>query len=691
MDFLLEIGTEELPARLIRPVLSQFEELGEKMLREYRIAYESLAAFSTPRRLVLYVRDVAEYQEDLVDEVKGPSRRAAYDVQGQPTKAAQGFARSQGVAVADLVVQTTSGGEYVFARKRISGRPVGEVLSEQLPLLITGLSFPRPMRWGDRELKFIRPIHWILCLLGTEIVDFALDGLRSGRVTYGLRNFSQGPVAVRQPEEYFEKLRQVFVVVDQDVRKETIRELAQQAAAKEGGLARPDEDLLEEVANIVEYPTPLSGSFDSRFLKLPPEVIITPMREHQRYFPVWSRQGKLLPRFVAFANGPVSDPKLVTAGNEKVLRARLQDAEFFYEEDLKTPLESQVERLKSIVFLEGLGTVFDKVQRLVSLSGYLSGVLRLTENQQATAERAAYLAKADLVTNMVFEFPELQGIIGDAYARAGKEKKEVGQAIREHYRPRFAGDELPRSKPGAVVALADKIDNLVGCFALGLEPTGSQDPYALRRQALGICHIILAQKFDFSLAELITRAYESFEVDGFKFELPEVQVKLADFFRARLRNLFLDQGFDYDLVDTALGPTHDRITTVRDRLEALAAIKESPAFKSFMTAYIRASNLARHTGDVRVKPALFTDDEEQALYRIWDGVKKEVIRSTRKGDFKQALLAGAELVQPIDNFFNKVHVMADDPELRDNRLAILKDITVTFSLCGDLGKIVKGS
>lgn len=689
MDFLLEIGTEELPARFMEPALRQLKELGEAMLTENRIDFEVVKTCGTPRRLVLYVFNIGERQADLVEEVKGPPRRAAFDEEGRPTRAAEGFARSQGVQVADLVVRETPAGEYVFARKLIPGQPTREVLGEQLPRLITRLSFPKPMRWADGELKFARPIRWLLSLLGEEVVEFALDGLKADRFTYGLRFVSKEPITVRTPGEYLEQMRRAFVIVDQEERKKMIWELAQTAAAQAGGKVLPNRELLEEVTHLVEYPTSLVGSFPPRFLRLPPEVIITPMQEHQRYFPVWNDQGKLLPKFIVFCNGPVRDPDLVREGNEKVLRARLQDAEFFYEEDLKTPLADRVEKLKTIVFLEGLGTVYDKVQRLVALSRYLGEALRLTERQREVAERAALLAKADLLTNMVYEFPELQGIMGAEYAAAGGENKGVCQAIREHYHPRFAGDEPPRTKPGAVVALADKIDNLVGCFGLGLEPTGSQDPYALRRQALGICHIAFSQKFDFSLAALIEQAYRAYRDAEFKAPLAAVQEGLSDFFRARLRSLFLDQGYSYDLVDAALGPTHDRFLVVRARLEALAEMRGTPAFDALLTAYTRAANLARHAAGKEVNPALFAEEEERELYRAWQKIKKDVARLVRKMDFRQALQVGASLVEPIDRYFRGVMVMVEDDALRENRLALLQDIAATLGELGDLGKIVR--
>ncbi|MDH7576932.1 MAG: glycine--tRNA ligase subunit beta [Bacillota bacterium] len=689
MDFLLEIGTEELPARFMEPALAQLKELGETMLTENRIGFEAVQTYGTPRRLVLYIFKIGECQADLVEVVKGPPRRAAFDEAGRPTRAAEGFARSQGVAVADLIVRATPAGEYVFAEKRVPGRPAREVLSEQLPGLITGLFFPKPMRWADGELKFARPIRWLLSLLGDEVIDFALDGLKADRFSYGMRFFTKKPVRIEKPETYLEQMRRAFVIVDQAVRKKMIWELAQTAAAGAGGKVLLNEELLEEITHLVEYPAPLCGSFSPRFLRLPPEVIITPMQEHQRYFPVWDEQGRLLPKFIVFCNGPVKDPDLVREGNEKVLRARLQDAEFFYEEDLKTPFEARVEKLKTIVFLEGLGSIYDKVERLVALSRYLGKALNLTEKQRAASERAAFLAKADLVTSMVYEFPELQGIMGAEYARAGGEKKDICQAIREHYQPRFAGDTLPRTKPGAVLALADKIDNLVGCFGMGLEPTGSQDPYALRRQALGICHITLAYKFDFSLADLVAQAYAAYRKPDFKASLSAVQAGLSNFFRARLRNLFLDQGHSYDLVEAALGPAHDRFLAVRARLEALVEMRGTPAFEALLTAYTRAANLARHAGDRKVDPALFTEAEERGLYRAWEKIKKDVVRLARKYDFKQALQAGASLVEPIDHFFGGVMVMVDDQALRENRLALLQDIAVTLGGLGDLGKIVR--
>jgi len=687
MDFLLEIGTEELPARFVLPTVTQLEELGGERLRSQRITYQRLAGFATPRRLTLYVWGVGKQQADLVEEVKGPSHKAAFDEQGQPTRAAEGFARGQGVAVADLVVKDTPAGEYLFARKRAPGREAKQVLGELAPQLIGSLSFPKPMRWGDREVKFARPIRWLVCLLDREVVDFEYDLLRSGRLTYGIRNFSREPVSLEQPEEYFVKLEQAGVIVDQNRRRRLIWQQAQEAAAAVGGKVLPNESLLDEVTNLVESPTPICGGFDPRFLELPPEVVITPMQDHQRYFPVWSQSDQLLPRFLAFANGPVNQV-LVRAGNEKVLRARLYDAEFFWHEDLKSPLAQKVERLQQIVFLEGLGTIYDKTRRLLQLTRYLGGLLELTPAQQQDAERAALLAKADLVTNMVYEFPELQGIMGAAYAAVDEERDGVCRAIREHYQPRHAGDEPPASKLGAVVATADKIDNLVGCFAMGLEPTGSQDPYALRRQALGICHIFLTHRCDISLRSLIEQGYGGFSQYQLQVSPEEVVRRLEEFFRARLRNIFMDQGYAYDLVEAVLGSDSDRIVTVNRRLQVLRTQRHTPEFEALLTAFTRAANLARHATTDAIDPALLTEDGEVGLYQAWSRIKQEILGLEQQDQFEQALFAASSLLEPIGRFFNEVLVMAPEDAIRANRLALLKDIASTLRKFGDLDKVV---
>lgn len=690
MDYLLEIGVEEFPARLAEQLVGQLQSSGKKMLQENRIGFERVAAFVTPRRMTLYVEGIAAVQADLVQEVKGPPSKAAFDQSGRPTKAATGFACSQKVPVSSLVVRSMPAGEYVFAEKRVEGRPVAVVLSEQIPALIKELSFPRSMRWGDLDFRFIRPIRWLVSLLGRQNVDFALEGLRPGCFTYGLRNFSSEALVIDSAEEYLMKIKEASVILDQDERRQTIWRLYQEEAERVGGQLLPDDRLLEEITHLVESPASFAGEFDPRFLRLPPEVVITPMREHQRYFPVWDQRGKLLPRFIACANGPVNKD-LVRRGNEKVLRARLQDAEFFFQEDVKTPLEERVGQLKKVVHLEGLGTVYDKVQRLVHLSRHLSRALGLTERQGEVAERAAYLCKADLVTSMVFEFPELQGIMGGYYAKASREDKDVCRAIRDHYKPRFAGDKVPLTKPAAVVAIADRIDNLTGYFALGLEPSGSQDPYALRRQALGICHIILFQEFNFPLEELIVAAYRNYADMKLALSLDEVKVNMTDFFGARLRFLLLDSGYSYDAVEASIGSSLDNILLVQKRLMALTAVRQKSEFEFLLTAYTRASRLAGHAevGRNEVDTALLLEDGERELYNAWSKIKQDVVRMLQKGKYREALMRGAALAGPLDRFFTQVMVMVEDNALRSNRLALLRDIADTLGELGDLENIVR--
>jgi glycyl-tRNA synthetase beta chain len=688
-DFLLEIGVEELPARFLVPALEQLQELAAKALRENRLAYEDIICCGTPRRITVLARGVAEKQEALVQEVKGPAVKVAYNSGGEPTRAALGFAKSQGVKVEDLVRRSIGPVEYVFALKKEEGRPAAEVLPEVAPALIEGLHFPKPMRWGDLEVRFARPIRWLACLYGDDVVPFTLAGLESGRFTYGHRFLGGGRLEITRAGDYFDVMRKAFVVVDVAERREMILKQVNEAAAREGGEAEIDEDLLDEVANLVEFPTALCGSFDERYLEMPEEVLITPMREHQRYFPVRGANGRLLPRFVAVSNSGSENIDTVRAGNEKVLRARLADASFFWQEDLKAPLEGKVEGLKKVVFQESLGTVYEKVQRITALAGYLSGRLGANAKQRADTLRAARLAKADLLTNMVYEFPELQGVMGREYARRSGEPEGVALAIYEHYLPRFAGDALPCTLPGKVLSIADKMDTLVGCFGVGIEPTGSQDPYALRRQALGVCHIIIDGGLVLSLKEMIGRAYNGYagRVE-FKLSLEQVTAALEEFFRQRLRVLFMDRGLPYDTVDAVLSAGFDDISGAWLRAQALEAFRADPAFEALLTAFTRAHNLSRKAGHGRVDPALFETAAEEGLYRSYREISSSAGPRIEARDYPAALSLIAGLQKPVDRFFEDVMVMVENERVRDNRLALLKNIAQFIGSVADLSKIV---
>jgi len=691
-ELLLEIGTEEIPAKFMGPALEQMERLARQALADHRIDFVSLATYGTPRRLVLYATGVAERQHDLMEEVKGPARKAAFDPDGNPTKAAQGFARSQGVAVEGLVVKSTPSGDYVFAIKKAVGMDSAQVLPGILSGVVLGLSFPKPMRWADKEFKFARPIRWILALYGRDVVPVAIADLEAGRNSFGHRFVADDPIMIDDPQRYFSQIRAAYVVVDPEERRRVIQEQLTGLAAAEGGKVESDDELLEEITFLVEYPTALCGGFDPEFLKLPREVLITPMKEHQRYFPVVDRNGGLLPKFISVRDGLPDYIEIVRIGNEKVLRARLEDARFFYEEDVKTPLADHVEKLKKVLYQENLGTVHDKVERVVRLSGFLTGCIGLKQADKETVEKASYLAKADLVTSMVFEFPELQGIMGSYYARAQGEREGVCSAIREHYLPRFAEDELPETPAGTVVSIADKMDTIVGCFAVGIQPTGSQDPYALRRQALGICRIILGHDLNLSLDRLITEAYQNYSGRiKAKLNQDETRKEVGEFFKQRIRNILADQGFRYDVVEAVLASGFDNLRSVQNRVEALADFMNRPEFAALVTAFTRAGNLARNlpasAGDVTVNPGLFADEVETRLYENLNQARKRVSEDLKRENYDQALRTIASLRDAIDHFFDGVMVMVDDPEIRQNRLGLLQQVSALVLPVADLSKI----
>lgn len=690
--FLLEIGTEEIPARFMESALEQLRELAQKALLEERLEFGEIAVYGTPRRLALLVKGLEEVQKERVEEVKGPACRVAFDAEGKFTRAAEGFARSQGVKVEDLVVRSTPAGDYVFAVKKEVGRPTAEVMQRVIPGLITGLSFPRPMRWAYTELRFARPIRWLVALLGDEVIPFELEGVRSDRYTYGHRFLSRGPIALEKADDYLAQLEAHYVIADQVRRREMIWVQVQAVAAQEGGKVERDEDLLEEVTYLLEYPTAFCGSFPEKFLVLPPEVLITTMREHQRYFPVHDQEGKLMARFIAVRNGTAEHIDVVREGNEKVLVARLADARFFFEEDMKHPLVQQVNKLEKIVFQESLGMMYGKVQRIQKLTEFLTDCLGWEKERRKDAARVAFLAKADLVTSMVYEFPELQGIMGAEYARRQGEKPEVAQAIREHYQPRFAGDTLPETELGAVVGLADRLDTLVGCFAVGIQPTGSQDPYALRRQALGICHLLLDRQWDIPLRKLIKAAYDqylSFPAISLKLTYEEVEAELMEFFKQRLRNLLLDRDISYDVADAVLAAGYECIPDLFRRAEAVQQFRSRPEFANLFTAYTRANNLSRHLEAVEeVYVERFVSEVEKLLYESLQRVDKEMQAALLARDLGTALLSFSALHEPLAEFFNGVMVMVEDASLRSNRLALLQRVVALGKRVADFSKIV---
>lgn len=675
-DFLLEIGTEELPAGFIEAALEHMRARATEDLQRLRLDAGEVTVYGTPRRLAVFIRDVAQRQKDLVKEAKGPSRQVAFDEKGAPTKAAQGFARGQGVAVENLEVRETPQGAYVFAVTREEGGPAADVLARWLPSFVKDIPFPKSMRWGAGPMRFARPVRWLVALLGEDVIACSVDGLAAGRTSRGHRFLAPDPVPLADAAAYAERLRDAYVLVDGAERRAAVSMAVQQAAAEVGGRIVDDGSLLAEVTNLVEYPAAVAGAFDEQYLALPREVLVTPMREHQRYFPLENGDGTLLPRFVAVANGPRSDEDVVRRGYEKVLAARLADARFFYEEDRKRSLDDMAEALRHVVFQQKLGTVYEKTRRVEKLADELAVEWGFVAEQRETVRRGARLAKADLVSHMVGEFPELQGVMGREYALLAGEGEGVARVVYEHYLPRHAGDELPRSEEGRAVSVADKLDTIVGCFGAGLIPTGSQDPYGLRRQALGVLRIALDGNVPLHLGRAAARAYDLYEADLADRE--ETLAKVHDFFRQRLRGLLTEEGIRYDVADAAIGVAAEEPASAAARARALHEFVARPEFDALLTAYERVFNLANRGEGDEIDPALFEADAETALYDAVEKARKRLPALLERGAYGEGLAALAALRPAVDKLFDDVMVMAEDEKVRRNRLALLKQTLALF-------------
>ena len=679
---LLEIGTEEVPAHVMPGILSQLKENAAKTFEELRIEYKNIKTLGTPRRSALLVEGLAEQQADLSKENRGPAVNIAFDADGNPTKAAQGFARGQGVKPEELV--TKDG--YVYAMVHEKGGQTADLLGETLKGLVDGLNFPNNMHWADLDYKFIRPLRWLVALYGQDVIDFEVANVKSGRTSRGHRFLSEGDFEIANAEDYVEACRKASIIVDQNERCEMIRQQIAEVAAANGGQAEVNEDLLEEVLYLVEYPTALCGKFDEKYLALPAEAVITPMRDHQRYFPVL-KDGQLLPLFITIRNGGKEHLETVQHGNERVLRARLEDAQFFFDEDRKKTLEQHGEKLKTVVFQDGLGTIYDKALRLEVLAGYIADAIGANEQDKKDAVRAAKLAKADLVTGMVTEFTELQGIMGREYALLDGETKAVAQAIDEHYMPRFAGDSQPASVAGRIVSLADKIDTIVGTFSRGLIPTGSQDPFALRRQALGIVNMLKEAQYHISLSQLVAKAMELLKIAD-AGQQAKLQNDVADFMKLRLKNVLADADIRYDVVD-AVFVTVDDIYCVFLRAQAVnEAVKQD--MEKTIQAFVRTGNIARKAEDVQaaVEAGLLAEQVEKDLCKAYEAASAKAEKEIAAQDYAGAIDTLSQLAAPIDTFFDGVMVMDKDEKIKNNRLGLLKLVDNLICQVADFSKIV---
>ena len=680
-DLLLEIGTEEVPAHVMPHLLADLKRLAGDMLAARRIAYESLRTIGTPRRSALLVTGLAERQEDVSTETRGPSVAIAFDAEGNPTKAGAGFARGQGIEPSALIQRDG----YVYAAVHEKGAETAQLLTEMLPELIRAIPLPNSMRWGDLDFRFIRPIRWLVALYGTDVVPFTLANVTSGNTSRGHRTLAPQDFVIASPADYEAACEKAYIIVDPERRRAMICEQIVAVAQECGGTAEITPDLLEEVLYLVEYPTALSGAFEEKYLALPAETVITPMRDHQRYFPVKAADGSLLPVFITVRNGGKEHLDVVAHGNERVLRARLADAQFFFDEDRKKSLAEHREKLRTVVFQQGLGSMYEKTERLMELVTAIVEDLApdaaAYEAMEPDARRAAELSKADLVTGMVTEFTELQGIMGREYALLDGEKPGVARAIDEQYMPRFAGDELPQSDLGFALSVADKVDNIVGTFSQGRIPTGSQDPFALRRQALGLVLMLIERESGLLLGDLVEEACDLYDLDMALCQ--KMQVYVADFIRLRLKNVLTERGVRYDVQEAVLTDV-DCVADVPVRAAYVERLLASDGADALVQSFVRVGNIARAAETGIVDSALFAAQEEGELLSAYENAV------TARAEGTDPLAAEQALAKAIDAFFDAVMVMDKDERVRANRLALLKAIDNYLLQTANYSKIVLG-
>ncbi len=695
-SLLLEIGTEEIPAGYIEPALKAFSRMLLQKLDNERIEHGNANTFGTPRRLVLEVKNVSDRQKSLTTEITGPPARIGFDNNGNPTIAAEKFAEKAGVSVKDLKIKETKKGEYLCAKKVEHGLKTGLLLKSILPDLITAIPFPKTMRWADLPVEFVRPIHTILALLGNRIIPFMVGNIKSSRYTLGHSFMRPGRIKISNPDEYIKALHSAYVVVDPKKRREIIERETAKVAKGINGRVLDDDELADIVTNLVEYPAVVAGKFDTKFLELPDEVLITAMREHQKYFSVVDKRGNLMSCFVTVNNTRAKDMSLVAKGHERVLRARLEDARFFYRSDSKSSFEDWIEKLKGVLFQASLGSMYEKAIRVKTITEYLADkILHDSELKQHMpdlkkhAAKAALMCKADLVSQVVVEFPKLQGVMGRIYALNAGEPDSTAYAIEEHYRPTYSGGPLPKTLTGSILSIADKIDSICGCFVAGLIPTGASDPYALRRQGIGIVQIMLSKNFSFSLLEMIEKSMKLF---GQKSD-QEFKKNVADvysFLKSRIAHLLAEEGFTKDIISAVISVTADHVPNIWSRVRALEKLKTKPDFEPLSIAFKRVVNIIKKAELPKSKDVdenLFQDKCETALFEAYKKVNKKVLDDLDKGLFDQALYDIAPLRNVVDDFFDGVLVMAEDKKIRENRLALLINIADMFGMFADFSKI----
>ncbi len=680
-EFLFEIGTEEIPTGFLLPGLEKLKNIFNDFLKEKQIQFGQIKTFGTPRRMAILIENIALKQEDVIIEKLGPAKKSAFDTEGKPTKVAEGFAKSQGVELEDIKIVTTDKGEYISVKKEVKGEYTFDILKENLPTLIKKLIFPKNMRWGCENISFVRPIHWLLSLFDGKVVPFTYGSINSGNLSYGHRFMAPESFEVTNSESYLNLLNKKFVIPDIETRRELIVDKVSKLSQKLGGESILDQSLLETVTNLVEYPFPVEGKIEEEFLKLPEEVIITSMKVHQKYFPVY-KNGKLLPNFITVSNTDAKDLSIVSKGNERVLKARLNDAKFFYNEDKKHTLDHFTERLKKVVFQRDIGTSYEKMERFRDIALYITSLLK--PEIKSIVERAAYLCKGDLESSMVYEFPELQGLMGKYYAINEGERVEVAEAIYEHYKPKFAEDTIPDSDAGAFISIADRVDTITGFFAIGKIPSGTADPYALRRHAIAIIRIIIEKGYALSLKDIFNRAKLLYN-SKFKVE-DQVIDKIIEFISQRFENLMVEK-FSHDAVLSVLSAGFDDIVDTLRKIQDVEKIKNYEEFRDIIVPFKRVANITKDWNDTFIEESLLVEEKELILYHSFTKVKVDFLKFKDSQNYFDALKSFTNLKNDINNFFDKVLVMDKDEKIKRNRLSMLKNIYNTFNSISDLTKI----
>jgi len=683
---LLEIGLEELPASFISPALNQLKNNFITQLNELNLEFTGINTYATPRRLSVIIDQLSRKQEDIDEEIKGPPKKIAVDNDGKLTKAGLGFMKKFNASENDLFYKDYSGQDYLYVKNHIEGKQTSEILPDLLKSIIDSINFPKPMRWGNCDIKFGRPIRWLVAMFGKDVVKFEYAGVSSNDFTKGHRFLSKDIIKIDHPDDYIINLENNYVVVDVNKRKSMILNQISCLEEKYGFDIDVEKWLLDEVVNLVEFPTTFVGNFNQSYLELPEEVIITPMQDHQRYFPVRDENGELMSHFIGVRNGNVDYIETVKSGNEKVLVARLSDAKFFYEEDLKNPLESYNEKLKRAVFQEDIGTIYQKVERIIDLALFIEAELDLPGIDKNILRKAALLTKADLATQMVYEFPELQGIMGEKYALAQEINPQIATAIREHYMPTSSEGELPQSDYGAILAISDKIDTIVSCLAVGLSASGSQDPYGLRRQAAGIIKIMVANNYRIDLYQLFSISFELLE-KSFK-EKEDLWSDFWNFFSTRIRSTFDE--FSYDVFDSILENDNYVILDIYELAKSLMDMKDSDKYSSLIAGYKRANNLAEKAKkDYLLSTDLLEEKQEKELFKAYESIKTDFNESIKNLDYTQALTLFSSLEDKINHFFDNVMVMVDNEDIKHNRLALLQNTVDLIKPIADLSKLVE--